>query len=154
MDVVNHSTSTEEVIEEHEPGPEDMESDPAAACEAESVQPWQEQLTVRGMVVALLIGFVYSVIVLKLILTGGLVPTLNISASLLAFLALRGCTLALERLGVATRPFTRQENTVVGTCAVACFGIATSGQSSGHLRGPIDRPAVAICSLNNGQNKY
>ncbi|RYB98278.1 hypothetical protein EUU22_22360, partial [Ciceribacter ferrooxidans] len=56
---------------------------------------------------------------------------LNISAALLAFLALRGWTRALERLGFSPRPFTRQENTVVQTCAVACYTIAFGGTSPG-----------------------
>lgn len=134
MDVVgNRVTQADEEIEKHEPGSGDMESDPALAHKEECVQPWREQLTVRGMVVALVIGFIYSVIVLKLILSGGVVPTLNVSAALLAFLALRGWTLVLERLGIATRPFTRQENCVVETCAVACYGIAFGGQSSEHF---------------------
>ncbi|XP_048539993.1 iron-phytosiderophore transporter yellow stripe 1-like [Triticum urartu] len=49
----------------------DMESDPALARERqlEPVQPWQEQLTVRGMVAALLIGFIYTVIVMKIALS-------------------------------------------------------------------------------------
>ena len=63
----------------------DMESDPALAAAAERVPPWREQVTVRGMVAALLIGVVYTVIVMKLSLTTGLVPTLNVSAALLAF---------------------------------------------------------------------
>ncbi|TVU29011.1 hypothetical protein EJB05_20553, partial [Eragrostis curvula] len=134
MDVVNRGNSrADEEIEKHEPVPGDMESEPAAAREEERVLPWREQLTLRGMVVALVIGFVYSVIVLKLILSGGVVPTLNVSAALLAFLALRGWTLVLERLGITTRPFTRQENTVVETCAVACYGIAYGSQSSVHF---------------------
>jgi hypothetical protein len=117
-------------IEKHEPVPEDMESDPAAAREKEQeqVRPWREQVTLRGMVAALLIGFMYSVIVMKIALTTGLVPTLNVSAALMAFLALRGWTRVLERLGVAHRPFTRQENCVIETCAVACYTIAFGGQ--------------------------
>jgi hypothetical protein len=108
---------------------DDTESEPAAAArrEAERLQPWREQVTVRGMVAALLIGFVYMVIVMKLSLTTGLVPTMNVSAALLAFLGLRGWTRALERLGIASRPFTRQENTVVQTCAVACYTIGFAG---------------------------
>ena len=51
----------------------------------------------------------------------------ELAAALLAFLALRGWTHALRRLGIACRPFTRQENTVVQTCGVACSGIAFSG---------------------------
>ncbi|TVU15027.1 hypothetical protein EJB05_38527, partial [Eragrostis curvula] len=116
---------------------EDMESEPAAAArrEAERVPPWREQITARGMVAALLIGFVYTVIVMKLSLTTGLVPTMNVSAALLAFLALRGWTRVLDRLGIASRPFTRQENTVVQTCAVACYTIGFAGGFGSFLLG-------------------
>lgn len=117
-------------------GNEEVEA--AAACldgDAETgdrvagrVPPWREQLTARGMVASLAVGAMYSVIVMKLALTTGLIPTLNVSAALIAFVVLRGWTQALARLGVATRPFTRQENTVVQTCAVACYSIAVGGQ--------------------------
>ncbi|XBH63469.1 hypothetical protein VPH35_117434 [Triticum aestivum] len=76
---------------------------------------------------ALLIGFVLTVIILKLALSTGIIPTLNVSAALLAFLALRGWTHVLGRLGVPSRAFTRQENTVVQTCAVACYTMGFGG---------------------------
>ncbi|KAE8805665.1 putative metal-nicotianamine transporter YSL9 [Hordeum vulgare] len=97
------------------------------------VPPWREQLTARGMVASLAVGAMYSVIVMKLNLTTGLVPTLNVSAALIAFVVLRGWTKALARLGVAARPFTRQENTVVQTCAVACYSIAVGGGFGSYL---------------------
>lgn len=110
-----------------EPQPADPEPDAAAALEQQQ-QPWREQLTARGLVAAALIGSMYTVVVMKLNLTTGFVPTMNVSAALLAFLALRGWTGALSRLGVAgARPFTRQENTVVQTCAVACYSLALCG---------------------------
>jgi uncharacterized oligopeptide transporter (OPT) family protein len=115
----------------------DVESDhDGAAAAAERVPPWREQVTARGMVAALLIGFVYTVIIMKLALTTGIIPTLNVSAALLAFLALRGWTRAPALLlpggGAASsssrrRPFTRQENTVVQTCAVACYTMGFGG---------------------------
>ena len=111
------------------PAAPDMESEPAAARAAERVPPWREQITARGMVAALLIGFVFTVIQMKISLSTGLNPTMNVSAALLAFLALRGWTRALGRLGIACRPFTRQENTVVQTCVVACYTIAYGGKS-------------------------
>uniref|UniRef100_A0A0E0KTD7 Uncharacterized protein n=1 Tax=Oryza punctata TaxID=4537 RepID=A0A0E0KTD7_ORYPU len=124
-------------IEKTPEAAEDMESEPAlaAAREAERVPPWREQVTARGMVAALLIGVVYTVIVMKLSLTTGLIPTLNVSAALLAFLALRGWTHALDRLGIASRPFTRQENTVIQTCAVACYTIGYGGGFGSFLLG-------------------
>uniref|UniRef100_A0A0E0K306 Uncharacterized protein n=1 Tax=Oryza punctata TaxID=4537 RepID=A0A0E0K306_ORYPU len=117
-------------------GAADVESDHDHAAGAEGVKvppPWREQVTARGMVAALLIGFVYTVIIMKLALTTGIIPTLNVSAALLAFLALRGWTRAPALLVGATatssfrRPFTSQENTVVQTCAVACYTMGFGG---------------------------
>jgi len=105
------------------------DSEAGAARGAGRVPPWRDQLTARGMVASLAGGAMYSVIVMKLCLTTGLVPTLNVSAALIAFVVLRGWTQTLARLGVATRPFTRQENTVVQTCAVACYSISVGGQT-------------------------
>lgn len=93
------------------------------------IQPWTKQLTVRGLVASLLIGIMYSIIVMKLNLTTGLVPTLNVSAALLAFVFLRTWTKILHKAGFVSTPFTRQENTVVQTCAVACYSIAVGGGS-------------------------
>ena len=87
------------------------------------------------MVAALLIGFIYTVIVLKLVLTTGLLPTMNVSAALLSFLALRGWTRLLDRFGIVSRPFTRQENTIVQTCGVACYTIAFAGGFGSTLLG-------------------
>ncbi|KAJ1272076.1 hypothetical protein BS78_06G175200 [Paspalum vaginatum] len=113
----------------------DTESEPAAARAAERIPPWREQITARGIVAALLIGVVYTVIVMKQNLTTGMNPTMNVSAALLAFLALRGWTRALERLGIASRPFTRQENTVITTCVVACYTIGYGGGFGSFLLG-------------------
>lgn len=125
----HHAPLDADEIEKTPPTP-DMESEPAAARVAERVPPWREQITARGMVTALLLGFVFTVITMKLSLTTGLNTTMNVSAALLAFLALRGWTRALERLGIASRPFTRQENTVVQTCIVACYTIGYGGNHS------------------------
>jgi len=117
----------------------DRESDPALAStrewQLEAMPRWQDELTVRGMVAALLIGFIYTVIVMKIALTTGLVPTLNVSAALLSFLALRGWTRLLDRFGIVSRPFTRQENTIVQTCGVACYTIAFAGGFGSTLLG-------------------
>ncbi|KAJ6976534.1 hypothetical protein NC653_028623 [Populus alba x Populus x berolinensis] len=64
---------------------------------------------------------IYSVIVMKLNLTTGLVPNLNVSAALLAFVLLRTWTKRLSKAGIVTAPFTQQENTIVQTCARVLF---------------------------------
>ncbi|VYS67791.1 unnamed protein product [Arabidopsis thaliana] len=97
--------------------------------------PWRKQITVRAIVASLLIGIVYSVICLKLNLTTGLVPNLNISSALLAFVFLKSWTKVLQKAGIATTPFTRQENTIAQTCAVACYSISLAGGFASYLLG-------------------
>ncbi|KAE8787516.1 putative iron-phytosiderophore transporter [Hordeum vulgare] len=108
----------------------DMESETAGA---ERVPPWREQVTVRGMVAALLISVVYTVIVMKLSLTTGLVPTLNVSAALLAFPALCGWTHALH------------------TCVVACYTIGFIGGFGSFLLG-LDKKAYELSGVNTPGN--
>ncbi|KAM3368983.1 hypothetical protein ACQJBY_017095 [Aegilops geniculata] len=111
-------------------------AEPGAPAHATGrVPPWTEQLTLRGLVVSVAVGTMYSVIVMKLNLTTGLNPTLNVSAALISFVMLRGWTQALARLGRVVRPLTRQENTVVQTCAVACYSIGAAGGFGSYLLG-------------------
>lgn len=92
------------------------------------ILPWTRQITIRGLISSVAIGIIYSVIVMKLNLTTGLVPNLNVSAALLAFVFVRTWTKLLQKAGVVSSPFTRQENTIIQTCAVACYSIAVGGQ--------------------------
>ncbi|KAL5738699.1 hypothetical protein ACOSP7_031460 [Xanthoceras sorbifolium] len=97
--------------------------------------PWTQQITVRGLFASLVIGIIYSVIVMKLNLTTGLVPNLNVSAALLAFVFVKTWTKLLHKSGIASTPFTRQENTVIQTCAVACYSISVAGGFGSYLLG-------------------
>ncbi|KAM1070399.1 hypothetical protein ACFX13_002244 [Malus domestica] len=99
------------------------------------IVPWRRQITVRGLVASVIIGVIYSVIVMKLNLTTGLVPNLNVSAALLAFVFIRSWTKLLQKVGVVSTPFTRQENTIIQTCAVACYSIAVGGGFGSYLLG-------------------
>ncbi|XP_074281606.1 metal-nicotianamine transporter YSL3-like isoform X1 [Silene latifolia] len=99
------------------------------------VPPWTQQITIRGIIASIIIGIIYSVIVMKLNLTTGLVPNLNVSAALLAFVLLKGWTELVHKAGFIATPFTRQENTVVQTCAVACYSIAVGGGFGSYLLG-------------------
>lgn len=91
------------------------------------IPPWTKQVTVRGVIASAVIGAIYSIIAMKLNLTTGLTPNLNVSAALLAFMFIRTWTKLLEKIGIVTVPFTRQENTMIQTCSVACYGIAVGG---------------------------
>lgn len=94
------------------------------------VPTWQSQLTIRAFVVSFVLGILLSVIVMKLNLTTGIIPSLNVSAGLLGFFFIKIYTTVLEKAGLLKQPFTRQENTVIQTCVVATAGIAFSGMSS------------------------
>ncbi|KAJ4726721.1 Metal-nicotianamine transporter like [Melia azedarach] len=105
------------------------------AEEIKRIAPWTRQITIRGIIASLVIGIIYSVIVMKLNLTTGLVPNLNVSAALLAFVFVRTWTKLLHKAGITATPFTRQENTVIQTCAVACYSIAVGGGFGSYLLG-------------------
>ncbi|KAL9240561.1 hypothetical protein vseg_014764 [Gypsophila vaccaria] len=99
------------------------------------LQPWRNQLTMRGVVASIVIGGVYSVIVMKLNLTTGLVPNLNVSAALLAYVAIKSWTELAHKAGFVVTPFTPQENTLVQTSAVSCYSIAVGGGFGSYLLG-------------------
>ncbi|KAG6389802.1 hypothetical protein SASPL_151276 [Salvia splendens] len=104
-------------LDENDELPDDMKRIP----------PWKKQITIRGMIAGLFIGTIYSVVLMKLNLSIGIVPNLNVSAALLAFVFIRTWTKLLEKSNFTTTPFTRQENTVIQTCAVACYGLSYGG---------------------------
>ena len=94
---------------------------------AEKIPPWREQITVRGLLVSTLLGALFCIITHKLNLTVGVIPSLNVAAGLLGFFFVKSWTELPSRIGVSAKPFTRQENTVIQTCVVACYGLAFSG---------------------------
>lgn len=96
--------------------------------EGNRIVPWMRQITIRGLLTSFLIGIIYSVIVMKLNLTTGLVPNLNVSAALLGFVFIRTWTMILEKAKIVSTPFTRQENTIIQTCAVACYSTSFGGR--------------------------
>lgn len=103
--------------------------------ERKRLQPWRKQITMRGVLSSIIIGSLYSIIAMKLNLTTGLSPNLNVSAALLAFVFMRTWTKMLHKFGITTTPFTRQENTMIQTCSVACYSIAVGGGFGSYLLG-------------------
>ncbi|GMQ05989.1 hypothetical protein CsSME_00050760 [Camellia sinensis var. sinensis] len=99
------------------------------------IPPWTKQITFRGVIASFVIGGIYSLIIMKLNLTTGLTPNLNVSAALLAFIFMRTWTKLLDKAGIVTVPFNRQENTMIQTCVVACYGIAVGGGFGSYLLG-------------------
>lgn len=113
-------------VEISEPLLDDSEKISAVETE-EPIPEWQDQITIRGLVVSALLGALFCIITHKLNLTVGIIPSLNVAAGLLGFFFVKSWTAFLSKLGLHVRPFTRQENTVIQTCVVACYGLAFSG---------------------------
>ncbi|CAN6273570.1 unnamed protein product [Urochloa humidicola] len=117
-----------------------------------AVPSWREQLTLRALVVSALLAVMFSVIVMKLNLTTGIIPSLNVSAGLLGFFFVRMWTAAVERMGFLRQPFTRQENTVIQTCVVSAYGIAFSGGFGSYLFGMSEKIARQATEAKDANN--
>lgn len=109
--------------------------------EKQQVPSWRKQLTVRAFVVSLVLSILFTFIVMKLNLTTGIIPSLNVSAGLLSFFFVKTWTKFLSKSGLLRLPFTRQENTVIQTCVVASSGIAFSGGFGSYLFAMSERVA-------------
>lgn len=120
--------------------------------EKKEVPPWQKQLTFRAFFVSFVLGILFTFIVMKLNLTTGIIPSLNVSAGLLGFFFVKTWTKFLEKSGLLKQPFTRQENTVIQTCVVATSGIAFSGGFGSYLFGMSEVVAKQSTEANNSQN--
>lgn len=117
---------SEPLIQDH---PHENEDNKKEEYLSEEVPEWKEQITIRGLVVSAVLGSLFCIITHKLNLTVGIIPSLNVAAGLLGFFFVRTWTGFLSKIGLFTKPFTRQENTVIQTCVVACYGLAFSGKN-------------------------
>ncbi|KQJ83669.1 probable metal-nicotianamine transporter YSL12 [Brachypodium distachyon] len=131
---------------------EEEEASVERAFEGKAVPTWREQLTLRAFVVSFFLAIMFSVIVMKLNLTTGIIPSLNVSAGLLGFFFVRLWTGAIERMGFLRQPFTRQENTVIQTCVVAAYDIAFSGGFGNYLFAMSDTIANQTTEAKDAQN--
>ncbi|CAM0947274.1 unnamed protein product [Alopecurus aequalis] len=118
----------------------------------EAVPPWLEQLTVRGIVVSAILGVLFCLIAHKLNLTVGIIPSLNVAAGLLGYFLARTWTATLARFGIVSKPFTKQENTVIQTCVVACYGIALSGGFGSYMLA-MDQKTYELIGTNYPGNR-
>ncbi|XP_075483421.1 putative metal-nicotianamine transporter YSL12 [Primulina tabacum] len=108
-----------------------------------AVPSWGKQITIRSLVTSLLLSLVFNVIVCKLNLTTGVIPSLNVAAGLIGFALVRSWTALAEKCGLLKQPFTRQENTVIQTCIVASSGIAFSSGTGSYLLAMTPKIAAA-----------
>ncbi|XP_010505667.1 PREDICTED: probable metal-nicotianamine transporter YSL5 isoform X1 [Camelina sativa] len=128
-------------VEEEDEDEEEEDESVEKIFESREVPSWKKQLTLRAFVVSFFLSILFSFIVMKLNLTTGIIPSLNVSAGLLGFFFVKTWTKMLHRSGFLKQPFTRQENTVIQTCVVASSGIAFSGGFGTYLFGMSERIA-------------
>ncbi|RWR78685.1 putative metal-nicotianamine transporter YSL7 isoform X1 [Cinnamomum micranthum f. kanehirae] len=88
---------------------------------------WRDSPTVRGLFSSVILGTLFTFIVMNFNLTTGYVPSLNAGAGLLGFFFTKTWMKVSAKLGFKQCPFKRQENTVMKTCIVAASGVALSG---------------------------
>lgn len=134
--------------EEEEKGEEELSVEQIFA--SAEVPPWWAQMSIRGIFASALLGSLFCVVVHKLSLTTGIIPSLHISAGLLSFFCIRIWTSLLNHVGIPCRPFTRQENTVIQTCIVACYGVAYSGGFSTYLLAMDQRTSDIVNATGKG----
>ena len=77
------------------------------AFEVKPIPPWPEQVTGRALAASLALGVALSGVMMNLVFTSGIIPSLNISAGLLGFFFVRLWTKAIESVGLLRLPFTR-----------------------------------------------
>ncbi|CAI9754572.1 unnamed protein product [Fraxinus pennsylvanica] len=128
---------------------EDEELSVERIFENTEVPSWRKQLTMRAFAVSFLLSVMFCFTIMKLNLTIGIIPSLNIPAGLLGFFFVKTWTKLLEKSGMLKLPFTRQENTVIQTCVVASSGISFSGGFGSYLTGMSERVAKQL-----GEAKY
>lgn len=107
--------------------PQDQEPSVEAVFAGQPLPPWWRQVTARSVAVSVVVGTVLSFMSMRIGLTAGIVPSFNMSASLISFCVVKSWTRLMDRCGVASQPFTRQENVVVQTCIISCATLSLYG---------------------------
>lgn len=85
-------TNLEDHIKKEEQGGGGGDLSLERTFERMEVPSWRKQLTVRAFVVSFVMSVLFSFIVMKLNLTTGIIPSLNVSAGLLGFFFIKTWT--------------------------------------------------------------
>jgi uncharacterized oligopeptide transporter (OPT) family protein len=99
------------------------------AFEADPIPSLSETITARAIAASFILGVALCAVAMKISLNSGFLPSLTVPAGLVGFYLVRAWIRALDCCFQVPHqlPFTRQENTVIQTCVVACSAITFSG---------------------------
>uniref|UniRef100_A0A3B5ZT58 Uncharacterized protein n=1 Tax=Triticum aestivum TaxID=4565 RepID=A0A3B5ZT58_WHEAT len=90
-----------------------------------------EQVTPRAVIVSVVLSIVFGFVILKIHMSTGVVPGMNMAVSVLSFTLLKWFVSLVRTCGLSTSPFTRQENLLVLTTVVTVINLAITDQSVG-----------------------
>lgn len=122
------------------------------AYEDAEVPPWTKQITFRAVLTSIVLSLMFNIIVCKLNLTTGVIPSFNVAAGLLGYAFVKFYATLLDKCGFLKQPFSRQENTVIQTCVVASSGIAFSSGTASYVLGMSPMVAAQSGAVNTPIN--
>ncbi|KAK3276314.1 hypothetical protein CYMTET_15600 [Cymbomonas tetramitiformis] len=97
---------------------------PDVAQQEAELTCWRDQISLRGCMLGTVLGFAMSIITLKLSLSTGVIPSLNIAAGMLGYVGMNSYCRCVTRCAGIAMNLTKQEITVVQTYTVAMSGCA------------------------------
>ncbi|CAN6328833.1 unnamed protein product [Urochloa humidicola] len=103
-----------------------------------------DQVTLRAMVVAVLLGALFSLMSLRIYMQVGIVGAFNMPMNILSFMTLKGLVVLMRRCGIAAAPFTRQENIFLQTSAITSVNVACSCGLANYIVGMFSVVAKAL----------
>ncbi|CAN6338108.1 unnamed protein product [Urochloa humidicola] len=98
------------------------------AFEGQAYPGFWGQVTLRSMLVAVVLGALFSLMTLKIYMQVGIVGAFNMPMNILSFITLKGLVSLMRRCCIAAAPFTRQENIFLQTSTITCVNIALSSK--------------------------
>ncbi|KAL6864828.1 hypothetical protein ACP4OV_015979 [Aristida adscensionis] len=97
------------------------------AFEVHPMPGFWEQVTLRASLVTVVLSVVFCFVALRIMMTAGIVPALNMPITVLSFYFLKWLVKLMHTCGIAKQSFTRQENLFVVTAITTCINISLSG---------------------------
>uniref|UniRef100_A0A0D9WED9 Uncharacterized protein n=1 Tax=Leersia perrieri TaxID=77586 RepID=A0A0D9WED9_9ORYZ len=131
VEVVDSFLRTEE-RPDHRPAMDATIGDPRLASveavfEKQPLPDFWGLVTLRSMAVSVLLGIVFCFVGMRIQMTTGFVPALNMPVTVLSFFLLKWVIMLLQKCGFSMMPYTRQENMFLMTCAITCLNLTVTG---------------------------
>ncbi|KAF8659495.1 hypothetical protein HU200_058437 [Digitaria exilis] len=96
------------------------------AFEGQPYPGYWGQVTLRSMLVAVVLGAMFSLMTIRIYMQVGIVGAFNMPMNILSFVTIKSLVSLMRRCGINASPFTRQENIFLQTSAITCVNVALS----------------------------